>query len=117
MATRKRRSANRRPSAIETILGAKSLLDKRFVKNEGLQAYLKLEQEYMFLARDYAALKEKLVRILSREQLEASNICGVAPEIYALEWIEIILKEDVRKYTPTFSEHVRNLADIKNGAI
>lgn len=37
----------------------------------------------------YTELSNKLVRLLTPEQRDAAKICGVTPEMYALEWIEL----------------------------
>lgn len=38
---------------------------------------------------NFAFLNEKLVGLLSPDQIEAAKICGVDPAIYAINWIDL----------------------------
>ena len=61
-----------------------------------------LEQE-LFL------LKGKLVKLLSLDQLEAAEVCGCPPEVYAIKCIEL-WKE---KIFPSFPANIRPLSALK----
>ena len=60
---------------------------------------------------ELAFLRSKLAGLLSRDQIEAARIAGCAPEIYALEWIEI-QKEHLA--IPAFCGTYTSLADLRN---
>ena len=62
---------------------------------------------------ELTTLKQKLVGLLSKDQLEAAKICGCAPEVYAIECIEI-WKE---KIFPSFPKGIRPLAGLQENTI
>lgn len=52
----------------------------------------RLESAEMRVARaeaESAVIRNKLVSLLNRDQIEAARICNVTPEFYALEYIEL----------------------------
>ncbi len=64
-----------------------------------LQDMYRAEHRAMTAERDLAVIREKLVRLLSPDQLDAAKTCGVTPEFYALECIEL--------YKEKFFPHMR----------
>lgn len=38
---------------------------------------------------NFAFLNEKLVGLLTADQLEAAKVCGIDPALYAINWIEL----------------------------
>ena len=71
-----------------------------------------LERRCLFLEKDYNDLKERLVNLLRPEQIEAAKTCGITPEVYALEWIELV-KEDLRKFAPGHANYISGLINLK----
>lgn len=64
-----------------------------------LQDMYRAEHRAMTAERNLAAIRDKLVRLLSPHQLEAAKTCGVTPEFYALECIDL--------YKEKFFPHLR----------
>ena len=44
---------------------------------------------------NYAFLKEKLLAILTPDQIEAAKYCDIDPALYAINWIELLLKKQI----------------------
>jgi len=59
--------------------------------------------------RELAEIRAKLVRLLSPDQIEAARICGVTPEFYALECIEL----HKAQFFPYMPAEFRPLAVLK----
>ena len=86
-------------------------VEKSIEERLGDVKYLvEIERRYLALEREHAELKQKLTNLLLPEQIDAAKTCGVTPEFYALEWIDIC-KDKLRTYTPGFSDNVRNFND------
>lgn len=64
-----------------------------------LQDMYRAEHRAMKAERELAEISAKLVRLLSPDQLDAAKVCGVTPEFYALECIEL--------YKEKFFPHMR----------
>lgn len=122
---KKLRSTKKGRAAIQTVLRARpvskdaerSLRDKiQSVEASiddrisDIKYLVELERRYLSLEREHAELKSKLINLLLPEQIDAAKTCGVSPEFYALEWIDIC-KDKLRAYTPGFSDNVRNFND------
>ena len=90
-------------TALQYVLDAKR--SEEFSKGE-------LAQRCLLLERDYADLRSRLVNLLLPEQIDAARICGVTPEVYALEWIDL-LKDRLRTYAPGYFYPVQNLKELK----
>lgn len=73
---------------------------------------VELERRCLLVERNYNDLRLRLVNLLNREQIDAAKTCGITPEVYALEWIQIY-KENLRKYAPAFGDDIRNLRAVK----
>ena len=58
---------------------------------------------------ELTVLRGKLAGLLSKDQLDAATVCGVTPEMYAIECIEI-WKE---KIFPSFPAEIRPLSELK----
>ena len=56
------------------------------------------------LEQAYSGISRRLVKMLTLEQLEAAELAGCAPEIYAIEWV-MMLKDECRIKPPL---HVSN---------
>ena len=54
-------------------------------------------------------LKDKLTSLLNDDQLEAAQICGCPPEVYAIEFVQL-WKE---KIFPSFPDHVKPFPELK----
>ena len=110
MATRKRKTRS-----------FKQKVDKPSLRNEiallerGHQDrlyVLDLERKCLFLEKDYADLRQRLVNLLRPEQIDAAKTCGITPEIYALEWIEIV-KDDLQKFAPGHADYIGGLRNLQ----
>ena len=64
------------------------------------------------LGKELITLKVRLAGLLSKDQIEAAKVCGCAPEIYAIECIDI-WKE---KIFPSFPEEIRPLSDLRQNS-
>lgn len=104
---------------------ARPLSDEIAALDETLRAkmqYNELERRCLLVERDYTALRQRLVSLLLPEQIEAAKTCGVTPEMYALEWIDIHFRDASTKESllyqiaPHFSKHLHGLAALKTGA-
>lgn len=103
MATKRKRVRSRKPSLKDEI----SLLGQRLDDSLNRRMeYNELERRCIFIEKQYEDLKDKVVSLLNKDQIEAARICGCPPEVYCLEWIDIILKDDLKKYTPSFGEGI-----------
>ena len=60
--------------------------------------------------RHLKEMEDRLIRLLTKDQLEAATICGCPPEIYAIEFMEIF-KE---KKHPDFSATFHDLTTLRN---
>ena len=58
---------------------------------------------------ELTTLRGKLAGLLNKDQLDAAKICGVTPEMYAVECIEI-WKERI---FPSFPAEIRPLSELK----
>lgn len=67
---------------------------------------LYIENRALLIEKQYNELKNRLVSLLLPEQIEAAKICGITPELYALEWIDLVVAERLRKYTPAYSDGI-----------
>jgi hypothetical protein len=76
---------------------------------------LDLEFRCLNLEKDYNDLRRRLVRLLLPEQIEAARTCGITPEVYALEWIDI-MKDTLRKFAPGSSPNLSSLLELKIGS-
>lgn len=95
----------RRPSLADDLqLTISALNDKKTISD--------LEQRCLKVERDYADLRQRIVKFLRPEQVEAAKVCGCTPEIYALEWFEIC-KDTLRQYTPSFANFDKNQAEVQ----
>lgn len=54
-----------------------------------LQDMYRAELRAMTAERELAEIRRKIVSLLNPDQLEAAKTCGVTPEFYALECIEL----------------------------
>jgi hypothetical protein len=88
----------------EIILTQNSLSDKK--------ALVDLELRCLRIEKSYEELRNKLVKLLSKEQIDAAKTCGVTPEVYALEWIEIY-KDKWREQIPAYATNVDALYRMK----
>jgi hypothetical protein len=64
-----------------------------------------IERKYLLLQRDYDNLRMKLTNLLLPEQIDAARTCGVTPEVYALEWIDIFYKDKVKQYAAAYGNN------------
>jgi hypothetical protein len=71
---------------------------------------VELERRYLSLEREHSDLKQKLVNLLLPEQIDAAKTCGVSPEFYALEWVDLC-KDKLRTYTPGFGDNIKSFND------
>lgn len=86
-----------------------------------LQDMYRAEHRAMVAERDLAAVRGKLVRLLSPDQLDAAKTCGVTPEFYALECIELYkerffphMRRELRPLVPAPTEYpVQSFAELK----
>lgn len=74
--------------------------------------YNELEHRCLLVERNYEDLRRRLVSLLSKEQIDAAKTCGITPEVYALEWIQIY-KDGLRQYAPAFGDHVKSLVELR----
>ena len=100
-----KKRARRRSLRDEIVLTQNQLNDKK--------ASLELENKYLKVENDYRLLKEKLVSLLLPDQIDAAKTCGVTPEFYALEWIDIYFRGHMHKMTPSHWEHVKSLRETR----
>ena len=70
-----------------------------------LQDMYRAEHRAMTAERQLAEFRNKLVRLLSPDQLDAAKVCGVTPEFYALECIELYKA----KFFPQMAPNLRPL--------
>ena len=70
-----------------------------------------LERRCLQVERDYADLRERLVNLLRPEQIDAAKTCGITPEVYALEWIDLC-KDKLRQYAPGHADYIGGLRSI-----
>lgn len=81
--------------------------------------YNELERHCLLVEKKYEDLRQRLVSLLLPEQIEAAQICGVTPEMYALEWIDIhyrdplTKKSTLYKIAPSYASHVVGLHNLK----
>jgi hypothetical protein len=61
--------------------------------------------------KDLAFIRYKLASLLSQDQLESANICGMSPEIYALNCIE--LWKDGKIGRSVFEIKLKPLSEVK----
>lgn len=59
--------------------------------------------------RELAEIRRKLVTLLSPDQIDAAKVCGVTPEFYALECIDLYKA----KFFPHMPANLRPLAVLK----
>lgn len=74
-----------------------------------LQDMYRAEVRAMTAERQLADIRAKLVRLLSPDQIDAAKTCGVTPEFYALECIELC-KES---FFPHMPAELRPLWELK----
>lgn len=90
---RKRGSrAVRRPAGSTASLGETSIAQSQDAIGRNallLQDFYRAEHRAMAAERELAEFRAKLVRLLSQDQLDAAKVCGVTPEFYAMECIEL----------------------------
>lgn len=61
-------------------------------------------------------MRGKLIGLLTPEQLEMAQFCKVAPEVYALNWIELQQEGEIGFAAQRgFPAHVRTLKELKAG--
>lgn len=86
---------------------------EHFSSNRPLLAQMLKDAEMRAEAatQKYKGLRDKLVRLLNADQLDASRIAGCEPELYAIECIEIYKEQ----FFPHFSPRLRPLAALKQG--
>jgi hypothetical protein len=112
------------PKHLETIMKAKgrrtkavtkptddSLFYRKTINNLELEL-VRLKRYCLEKEREHNILRDKLVALLLPEQIEAARICGCAPEIYALEWIDIC-KKKVQETTPAFLGNALSLRELR----
>ena len=118
MKARVRRSKS--TQAIQTIMGAKRSLgdEVRLTENQinDRFAFIQLEHRCLSLEKDYTTLRQKLVALLLPEQIDAAKTCGVTPEVYALEWIQLY-KDKLREKAPAYTEYVQGIRSFDNGSL
>lgn len=85
-------------------LAIKALGDRKIIAD--------LEARCLEVERDYTELRRRITSFLLPEQIEAAQICGVTPEIYALEWFEIC-KQTMRDHTPSFANFTQPLKNVR----
>lgn len=105
-----RRSKVRRPSPIRI----EDKNDKLF-EGMGRAYYLELERNSLELESRYKDICSRLVNLLNADQIEAARIAGCSPEIYALEWIDIYLKDKLREFVPCFEGYFKRDIDGQQG--
>ena len=120
---KKRKRTTKGREALNTVLRASrffsdtkyatnAALNEEFRDNAALQAYLDLQRDHLTLHRQHLDLKQKIIRFLSPDQIEAAKICGCAPEIYALEWLQIY-KDSLKDYAPSFADYVKSKEELR----
>ena len=57
----------------------------------------------------YNELSRKLVGLLTADQLDAARVCGVTPEFYAIEFIELAKN----RLFPKFESAIRNFSQLR----
>lgn len=71
-----------------------------------LQDMYRAEMRAMTAERELGEIRRKLVALLSPDQIDAAKTCGVTPEFYALECIELYKA----KFFPHLEARARPLA-------
>lgn len=102
MAKRTKRRGQRAVRPTASSLGALSVAQSSEDIGQNallLQDFYRAEHRAMTAERQLADIREKLSRLLSPDQLDAAKTCGVTPEFYALECIEL--------YKEKFFPHMR----------
>ena len=106
-----------RHSRSKTVSLQKELALARTALNDR-KLFVDLESKCLDIEDKYLTLRTKVINLLSPDQIEAARICGCAPEVYALEWIEI-LKKDIRELVPSYARFkplsVLSLQELENG--
>jgi hypothetical protein len=96
----------------EEILSLDKTLNDKFRFNE-------LENSYLRLQKEHSDLKSRLVSLLLPEQVDAAKTCGVTPEMYALEWIDVHFRDArdksslMYKLAPSFADYVGSLRGLR----
>lgn len=95
---------NDRISALEAVVTKRSVQTPVRPDQSPLLAQL-LKEATMRAAtaeRSYSELARKLTGLLTSDQLDAAEVSGVTPEMYAIEWIELQKKRLWPNHTATF---------------
>ena len=119
MATQKR-STKRGREALKLIMGAKPSLKREVESFErsiddklaDRMQIVELERRCLTVEHDYNLLKQRLVNLLLPEQIDAAKTCGITPELYCLEWIDLI-KDQLRKYTPARAGQIEPIYNLR----
>lgn len=107
-APQRKRSKGKKVSSQQTL----EKLLSQIVPDYTQRLYL-AETKAAQLEEAHTLLKNRLVKLLSVDQMEAARICGCPPEIYAIECIDL-WKE---KIFPSFARDIRSFPELKSGAV
>ena len=80
--------------------------------------FTQLKLRCLEVEKEYNGLKQRLVSLLLPDQIEAARTCGISPELYALEWIDIHFRDKDRmkmaQLAPGYGLYACSLYELRN---